>query len=81
MIRRIRFDSRFLKTETETEPLPVPAMVAAGCISTRQDDTNVMEQLVHEGRLAYQPIHRCPVSGEICEDYRDCDGKNYCWLK
>jgi len=23
----------------------------------------------------------CPVSGIFCEEYKNCEEKNYCWLK
>lgn len=31
--------------------------------------------------ISQRPGRQCPVSGEICRDYNNCDRRDYCWLK
>jgi DNA-directed RNA polymerase subunit H (RpoH/RPB5) len=32
-------------------------------------------------QMAFERVHTCPVSGETCRHYRDCERVGYCWLK
>jgi len=31
--------------------------------------------------MAFERVCECPVSGDECEHYRDCEVVGYCWLK
>ena len=49
---------------------------------SEEDKTHILEEMEQEEiNELLDELKRCPVSGEPCEEYDNCERKNYCHLK